>query len=177
VNNPKAGAEAPPFSAPAKLEAQHVVEAFDCGSHALDFWLRRYALQNQRAGAARTFVVCERDRVVGYYSLAVGAVDHANVPLRVKKGLARHPIPVMVLARLAIDREYQGCNLGQGLLKDAIRRTLRAAEHAGIRAILVHAKDDKARAFYERFNFEPSPIDPLQLLLLIKDARKTLDSS
>jgi predicted N-acetyltransferase YhbS len=117
-------------------------------------------------------VVCDGDAVVGYYSLAVGAVDHAQAPARVKKGLARHPIPVMVLARLAVDVRYQGQKMGQGLLKDALLRTVQLAEQAGIRAILVHAKDSQARRFYERFDFESSPLDPLQLLLLVKDARK-----
>lgn len=97
-----------------------------------------------------------------------------DAPDRVKKGLARHPIPVMILARLAVDLRYQGMNLGRGLLKDAIYRTLQASEYAGIRAIFVYAKDNKARKFYEKFGFEPSPIDPLKLMLLIKDAKKTL---
>lgn len=145
----------------------------DCGQPALNDWLRRYALQNQQASAATTFVVCEGDAVVGYYSLAAGAVDPLEAPERVKKGLARHPIPVMVLARLAVDLRYQGQKIGQGLLKDAILRTLKVADHAGIRAILVHAKDSQARAFYERFDFEASPLDPFQLLLLIKDARRS----
>jgi predicted N-acetyltransferase YhbS len=114
--------------------------------------------------------------VVGYYSLAVGAVDHAQAPARVKKGLARHPIPVMVLARLAVDVRYQGQKIGQGLLKDALLRTVQLAEQAGIRAILVHAKDSQAHRFYERFDFESSPLDPLQLLLLVKDARKAFGS-
>ena len=121
-------------------------------------------------------MVCDGDAVVGYYSLAVGAVDHAQAPARVKKGLARHPIPVMVLARLAVDVRYQGQKIGQGLLKDALLRTVQLAEQAGIRAILVHAKDSQARSFYERFDFEPSPLDPLQLLLLVKDARKAFGS-
>jgi GNAT superfamily N-acetyltransferase len=95
---------------------------------------------------------------------------------RVKKGLARHPIPVMILARLAVDRRYQGMNMGKGLLKDAIGRTLQASEYAGIRAIFVYAKDDKARKFYERFGFESSPLDPLKLMLLVKDAKKTLEA-
>jgi predicted N-acetyltransferase YhbS len=121
-------------------------------------------------------VVCDGDAVVGYYSLAVGAVDHAQAPARVKKGLAHHPIPVMVLARLAVDIRYQGQKIGQGLLKDALLRTVQLAEQAGIRAILVHAKDSQARRFYERFDFESSPLDPLQLLLLVKDARKAFGS-
>jgi GNAT superfamily N-acetyltransferase len=95
---------------------------------------------------------------------------------RVKRGLARHPIPVMILARLAVDRRYQGMNMGKGLLKDAIGRTLQASEYAGIRAIFVYAKDDKARKFYERFGFESSPLDPLKLMLLVKDAKKTLEA-
>ena len=132
--------------------------------------------QNQRANAVRTFVVCrdQERRVVGYYSLAVGAVDHAAAPARVRKGLARHPIPVMVLARLAVDIHHQGKKIGRGLLKDAVLRTLQASKIAGIRAIFVHAKDDRARGFYERFGFEPSPIHPLQLMLLIKDCQKTM---
>jgi GNAT superfamily N-acetyltransferase len=97
-------------------------------------------------------------------------------PDRIKKGLARHPIPVMILARLAVDQKYQGMNIGRGLLKDAIRRTLQASEYAGIRAIFVYAKDDKARKFYEHYGFEPSPVDPFKLMLLVKDARKTLYS-
>ena len=160
---------------PAPLQAHHITTAFDCDETALNQWLQRYALQNQRADASRTFVLCEDARVVGYYSLAAGAVEHGNVPARVKKGLARHPITVMVLARLAVDHRYQGRQIGQGLLKDAITRTLHAAQYAGIRAILVHAKDAKARRFYERFNFEPSPLDPFQLMLLLKDARTSLE--
>ncbi|MCA1600212.1 MAG: GNAT family N-acetyltransferase [Acidobacteria bacterium] len=163
-----------PLSPPTKLQPEHRVEGFDCGQSALNDWLGRYALPNQQASAATTFVVCDGEAVVGYYSLAVGAVDHTQAPPRVKKGLARHPIPVMVLARLAVDVRYQGRKIGQGLLKDALLRTVQLAEQAGIRAILVHAKDTEAASFYKRFDFEPSPLDPLQLLLLVKDARKAV---
>ena len=158
------------------MRPEHRIEGFDCGQSALNDWLGRYALPNQQAGAATTFVVCDGDAVVGYYSLAVGAVEHAQAPARVKKGLARHPIPVMVLARLAVDVRYQGQKIGQGLLKNALLRTVQLAEQVGIRAILVHAKDSQARRFYERFDFESSPLDPLQLLLLVKDARKVFGS-
>jgi predicted N-acetyltransferase YhbS len=154
------------------LRPEHRIEGFDCGQSALNDWLGRYALPNQQAGAATTFVVCDGDAVVGYYSLAVGAVEHAQAPARVKKGLARHPIPIMVLARLAVDVRYQGQKICQGLLKNALLRTVQLAEQVGIRAILVHAEDSQARRFYERFDFESSPLDPLQLLLLVKDARK-----
>jgi GNAT superfamily N-acetyltransferase len=160
------------YAAPVLLSEEHECEGFDCGQAVLNDWLRRYAWQNQRANAAKTFVVCQGRRIIGYYSLAVGAVDHAAATGRVRKGLARHPIPVMVLARLAVDRHHQGKRIGRGLLKDAILRTLQAADIAGIRAIFVNAKDERARGFYERFGFEPSPIHPLQLMLLIKDCRE-----
>ena len=161
------------YAAPVLLSEAHDCDGFDCGHPLLNDWLRRYALQNQRANAARTFVVCreQEHRVVGYYSLAVGAVEHAVAPARVRKGLARHPIPVMVVARLAVDIHHQGKKIGRGLLKDAVLRTLQASKIAGIRAIFVHAKNDRARGFYERFGFEASPIHPHQLMLLVKDCR------
>lgn len=168
-------AENQSFSAVQKLDASHEVDAFDCGKEPLDRFLQRHALVNQKAGSAQTYVVCRGEqRVAGYYSLAVGAVEHADAPGRVSKGLARHPIPVMLLARLAIDRAEQGKGLGKALLKDALLRTAQAADIAGIRAMLVHAKDDEARAWYEQFDFEPSPTDPYHLFLLMKDLRAIL---
>ena len=168
-------AENQSFSAVQKLDASHEVDAFDCGKEPLDRFLQRHALVNQKAGSAQTYVVCRREqRVAGYYSLAVGAVEHADAPGRVGKGLARHPIPVMLLARLAIDRAEQGKGLGKALLKDALLRTAQAADIAGIRTLLVHAKDDEARAWYEQFDFEPSPTDPYHLFLLMKDLRAIL---
>jgi len=164
-----------PLSAVEKLNASHEVDAFACGKAPLDLFLQRFALGNQKAGSAQTYVVCRGEqRVVGYYSLAVGAVEHADAPGRVSKGLARHPIPVMLLARLAIDRSEQGKGLGKALLKDALLRTAQAADIAGIRALLVHAKDDEARVWYEGFDFEPSPTDPDHLFLLMKDLRSLL---
>ena len=168
-------AENQSFSAVQKLDASHDVDAFDCGKEPLDRFLQRHALINQKAGSAQTYVVCRGEqRVVGYYSLAVGAVEHADAPGRVGKGLARHPIPVMLLARLAIDRSEHRKGLDKALLKDALLRTAQAAEIAGIRALLVHAKDDEARAWYEQFDFEPSPTDPYHLFLLMKDLRALL---
>jgi len=163
------------LSQPCLLKDGHILDNFDCGNNLLNTWLRRYAMQNQRANAARTFVVCSENKVVGYYSLAVGSIEHELASKRIKKGLARHSIPVMILARLAVDLGCQGKKIGSGLLKDAVLRTLQASEHAGIRAIFVHAKDEKARNFYKHFDFEPSPIDPLKLMLLIKDARKAIE--
>jgi GNAT superfamily N-acetyltransferase len=157
-----------------KLRVDHDLSQFDCGKEELNRFLKRFALTNQQAQSAQTYVACKRNAVVGYYSLAFGAVTHEQTPERVKKGLARHPIPVMILARLAIDQSMQGRGLGQGLLKDAIERTVRAADIGGLRAMLVHAKDDAARVFYEHFNFEASPTDPYHLFMLIKDLKRIL---
>lgn len=158
-----------------KLNSTHDLDASDCGKEPLDRFLKRFALANAGAGGARTYVACRGERrVVGYYSLAVGSVEHAAAPERVGKGLAKHPVPVMVLARLAVDRVEQGRGLGKALLKDALLRTAQAADIAGIRALLVHAKDDEARAWYAGFDFEPSPTDPYHLFLLMKDVRAAI---
>ena len=154
-----------------KLQRGHAVEGFDCGSEALNRFLIRHALQNEQAGASRTYVALDDAEIAGYYTLVVGQVEHAAAPERLKKGLARHPVPIMLLARLAIATHWQGKGLGSGLLKDAILRTLKAADVAGIRAFAVHAKDDAARAFYERFDFVASPSDPYHLFRLLKDIR------
>lgn len=154
-----------------KLDRSHVVDHFDCGYADLNRYISRFALNNQSAGSAQTYVATADEKVVGYYSLAVGAVAHAQAPTRMTKGLARHPVPVMLLARLAVDNEAKGNGLGAALLYDALARTLQAADIAGIRAVLVHAKDDAARRFYEHFDFDPSPTDPYHLYLLIKDLR------
>ncbi|MBU6439398.1 MAG: GNAT family N-acetyltransferase [Betaproteobacteria bacterium] len=157
-----------------KLAASDRVEAFDCGQAALNQFLQRYALVNQKAGGALTYVCCRDDVVVGFYSLAVGSVDPQAAPARVTKGLARHPVPVMILARLAVDRGHQGRGLGRALLKDALLRTAQAADIAGIRCLLVHAKDDAARSWYQSWDFESSPSDPHHLVLMLKDLRKLL---
>jgi GNAT superfamily N-acetyltransferase len=158
-----------------KLDRRHSLEVFDCGSEPLNRFLIRYALQNQQAGASQSYVACSGENVVGYYTLVVGQVEYEDAPERLRKGLARHPVPIMLLARLAVAQKWQGCGLGKGMLKDAMMRTLRAAEIAGIRAFAVHAKDDGARAFYEHFDFLPSPVDPNHLFRLIKDIRAMLN--
>jgi GNAT superfamily N-acetyltransferase len=155
-----------------KLRGDHDLAPFDCGKDELNRFLKRFALANQQAQSAQTYVACQGNLVVGYYSLAFGSVAHEHTPERVKKGLARYPIPVMILARLAIDQQFQGKGLGQGMLKDALERTIRAAEIGGLRAMLVHAKDDSARVFYEHFNFESSPTDPYHLYVLVKDLKR-----
>lgn len=157
-----------------KLSPEDDVSAFDCGEESLNRFLKRHALAGQRAHGVQTYVGCRGRRIVGYYSLAVGSVEWNIAPERVKKGLARHPVPVMLLARLAVDRSEQGAGIGRGLLKDALARTLQAADIAGIRAILVHAKNDSVKRWYERLDFEPSPADPLQMFLLMKDLKRAL---
>lgn len=159
-----------------KLQRGHAVDGFDCGQEDLNRFLIRYALQGQQAGASQTYLALDGDRVVGFYSLVVGQVDYDEAPERVTKGLARHPVPIMLLARLAVSLDDQGRKLGAGLLKDAMLRTLRAADIAGIRALVTHAKDDAARRFYERFGFVASPSDPHHLLMLLKDMRKAAQS-
>lgn len=158
----------------AKLDRQHAIERFDCGQNDLNRFLARYALQNQLANASMTYLALSDDDVVGYYTLVVGEVAYDDAPERLIKGMARHPVPLMLLARLAPDRRWQNKGIGKGMFKDAMLRTLNAADIAGIRAFAVHARDDNARAFYEHFDFLPSPTDPLHLYLLMKDVRRAI---
>ncbi|MGK0674448.1 MAG: GNAT family N-acetyltransferase [Halothiobacillaceae bacterium] len=159
--------------APASLAAQHRLEGFDCGKPALNDWLLRHARQAQGSGSAKTFVVAEDDgRVAGYFSLTVGQVDTLEAPERIRKGMGQYPVPVVILARLAVSREHQGLGIGVGMLQDAIRRTLVIAEQAGVRAMLTHPIDEDAARFYTRFGFIASPLREQQLLLLLKDARR-----
>jgi predicted N-acetyltransferase YhbS len=142
--------------APEPLTSRHDLSAFSCGEGVLDDWLRRRAGKNQHMGASRTYVVCEGDTVVGYYSLAVGSVDHALCPGSVRRNMPA-PVPVMILARLAVDMEYGGRHIGTALVRDAVLRTLQAADIAGIRAVMVHALHDRAGAFYASRGFLVSP--------------------
>jgi GNAT superfamily N-acetyltransferase len=158
-----------------KLTPSDAVQSFDCGDAALNSFLHRFALVSQQSNSAQTYVCGYGGSVVGFYSLAVGSVDPAAAAPRVIKGVPRYPVPVMILARLAVDLTHQRVGLGRALLKDALGRTAQAADIAGIRALLVHAKDERARNWYLSFDFEPSPSDPLHLFLLMKDLRAALD--
>ena len=157
-----------------KLRREHLLDRFDCGREKLNDFLKRRAWNNQQANSAQTYVLAQDLVVSGYYSLAAGAVTHEEAPERVKKGLARHAIPVILLARLAVDRAVQGRGVGPALLKDALLRAASAADTIGARAVLVHAKDDLAKGFYQHFDFEPSPSDPYHLLLIMKDVKRIL---
>jgi GNAT superfamily N-acetyltransferase len=152
-----------------KLRRDHAVEGFDCGRAQPNDYLLRYAWQNQQAGAAQTYVGVVGNAIVGFHTLAVGQVTFDDAPQRLTKGLARHPVPIVLLARLAVDRRWQNQGVGKAMLKDAMLRTLQAADIAGVRALAVHAKDDEARRFYEHFDFVPSPSDSMHLFVLLKD--------
>ena len=157
------------LSAPAPLIATHDVSRFACGETSLDNWLRQRALKNETSGATRTYVVCsESDEIVGYYSLAVGSIEHQFVPRNIKRNMPR-PIPVTSLARLAVDLRYAGKNIGTGMVRDALLRTRQAADIVGIRALLVHALHERAATFYRKRGFAVSPFDPLVLFLALND--------
>ena len=160
------------FHQPRLLGGSDPVSGFDCGADELNRFIERYAYQSQQSQGARTYIsLAEGGKLAGYYTLAYGSVEYDSVPERTRKGLARHDVPVMVLARLAVAREFQGEGLGKQLLRDALLRTLQAADIAGLRAVVVHAKDEAAKLFYQRFRFEAFPSEPFKLALLLKDLR------
>ena len=161
------------LKAPERLEPHHLLESFDCGVPSLNDWLKRRARMNEREGASRSYVVCAGQEVVGYYCLAAGSVCCLDVPGRVRRNMP-DPLPVMVIGRLAIHREWQGQGLGRALLRDAAIRTLSAAEVAGVRAILVHALSEEAKRFYIRWGFMESPTNPMTLVITLQDVKKSL---
>ncbi len=158
----------PALSAPAPLHDGHDLEPFQCGVASLDEWLKRRAHGNQESGASRSYVIAVGNRVVGYYCLASGAIAAFDAPGKIRRNMP-HPIPIAVLGRLAIDRNWQGKGIGLALLQDAVLRTAEAARILGIRGLVVHALSDSAKAFYERHGFTPSPTHPMTLLLSLKN--------
>jgi predicted N-acetyltransferase YhbS len=168
-----------PYRVPEVLDRRHLRDGFDCGKPALNEWLQKHALVSQASGSARVYVTTElgTDVVVGYYALAAAQVEPRRAPSRLAKGQPVHrPIPVALLARLAVDLQHQGAGVGRSLLRDAIIRVAAAADAIGIRALAVHAKDDDARAWYSQFGFESSPTDALHMALLMKDVRSTVET-
>jgi ribosomal protein S18 acetylase RimI-like enzyme len=157
-----------PLQAPVPLADHHDVEAFASGAPTLDAWIRRKAPANQASGASRTYVLCRTDRVVGLSALAAGSVSHDLSPRKLRQNMP-DPVPVIVLGRLAVDVREQGNGLGRALLRDAVLRVAAAAREVGVAAMLVHALNDRAKAFYVGAGFEPSPVDPMVLILRIKD--------
>jgi len=164
------------FGSIEKLRREHTLDSFDCGKDDLNRFLKRQAWSNQQAHSAQTYVLAKDLRALGYSSLAAGPITHDEATERVKKGMARHPIPVILLARLAVDISIHGQGVGSALLKDAMIRTAQAADTIGARALLVHAKDDNAKAFYKHFTFEVSPSDPYHLLLIMKDLLQFIEA-
>jgi GNAT superfamily N-acetyltransferase len=154
-----------------KLHRTHNIEPFSCGQPELDRFLVRHALQAQQSNSSQTYVALSDNEVVGFYTIVAGEVQHAQAPGRVVKGMPRHPIPLLVLARLGVHVAAQGRGIGSGLLLDALGRTLQVADVIGVRALAVHAKDDRAVAFYRHFGFTPSPTDPRHLFMIVKDIR------
>ena len=159
---------------PEPLAAAHALGGFDSGVASLDDWLRRRALQNQASGASRTFVVCDAGQVVAYYALAASAVAPDAAPGRFRRNMP-DPIPVVVLARLAIARDHQGRGLGRALFQDAANRVIHAADTIGIRGLLVHAISEEAKAFYVCLGLDPSPLEPMTLMTTVADLKATLD--
>lgn len=160
---------------PFLLEERFDRTQFDCGIETLNTYLKKYALPNNRNHSSRTYVAIKNGiQIIGYFSLAFGSVEHNATPPRITRGLGRYPVPVLVLARLAVHKNYQNIGLGRALVKHSLLKALNAAEIAGLRAVIVHAKDEKAKFFYEKFGFSPSPLDPFHLFLLIKDIQESL---
>ena len=169
----------PRFHDPEPLGATHVLHGFGCGTESLNRWLERHARQAHGTGLARTYVVHddEQGRVVGYHALAAASVTADEATSRTARGMPRHPIPAILLARLAVDSSVQGHGLGAWLLRDAMLRTLNASDEVGIRVLLVHAIDERAASFYARHGLEPSPTDALNLQMLIKDIRLAVEQA
>jgi GNAT superfamily N-acetyltransferase len=159
------------ISAPQPLTSGHLLDKFNCGEPVLDEWLKRRAMSNQLSGASRTFVVLDQDSLVcGYYAMAAGAVAHQMATSSVRRNMP-DPVPVMVLARLAVDLRAQGIKLGASLLQDAVNRAVMVAENAGVRALLVHALNDKAKEFYEHYGFQSSSLNTMTLMLRLNSGK------
>ncbi len=163
-----------PLSPPEPLTDDHQVDSFESGEPVLDDWLRRRARANQASGASRTYLVCEGKCVAAYYALASGAIAQAGVPGKFRRNMP-DPIPVVVLARLAVDRHYQGHGLGRALFRDAAQRVAHAADTIGIRGILVHAISEEARKFYIALGFDPCPAEAMTLVVTLRDLRAILE--
>jgi GNAT superfamily N-acetyltransferase len=161
------------INSPEPITTSHLIESFACGIPVLDEWLKRRALKNEVSGASRTFVACHDGQVIGYYALATGSVEHRDAPKKIRRNMP-DPIPVMVLGRLAVDQQWQHSGLGRSLLKDAVHRTLSVSQHAGVKALLVHALSEDARTFYAHNGFLESPLDPMTLVISLRAAANNL---
>lgn len=159
---------------PSNIQSEHIVDSFNSGDEVLDQWLKKKAYKNDKLNASRTYVVCSDGVVIGYYCLSTGAINHAEAVKKATRNMP-DPIPVMVLGRLAVDQQWQRMGIGKGMLKDALLRTLQAAEIVGVKALVVHAKSEEAKVFYESLGFLKSPTKPLTVMLLLKDAVASIE--
>jgi predicted N-acetyltransferase YhbS len=159
---------------PEPLDSSHELEEFECGVSALDEYLKLHALSDQASEKSRTFVVCRHNRVVGYFSLSAASVEPDEATSRAIMGQGKHPVPAILIGRLAVDRSEQGRGIGEALLVEALAKAANAAETIGARVVLVHAIGEGVRSFYTRYGFEESPTNPLHLMMLMKDVRKSL---
>lgn len=164
-----------PYGGPQLLRPDHQVDLFDCGSSPLSSWLATKAARNQAEGGSRTWVVASGARAVGFYASSAAAVLASEVSKRAARNQPE-PLPALLLGRLAIDLDHQGKGLGKALLQHFILKSLEVAQITGVRLLLAHAKDDDAARFYARYGFEPSPVDQLTMMLLVKDARLAIDA-
>ncbi len=160
------------------ITPDHDTQSFDCGSEAQSTWLVRHALQAHQSDSAKVYVVCAESsrRVVAYYALAAGSIEHASAPARLTEGVGRYPVPVVILTRMGVDLSEQGRGLGSALVRDALFQVAMIAERVGVRALVIHAETPAAAAFYQAIDsgFEPSPTDPLHVILLVKDLRRAI---
>lgn len=163
---------------PVLLDKAHNKKLFDCGSDALNIFLQNYAMQNNKNNSSRTYVsIChDTNAVTGYYTLTYGSISHTQATEKVKKRMPNYPIPVMILSRLAVSEQYQKLGLGKGLLKDALLRTLQASNIAGLKAVIAHAKDKKAKRFYLKYGFEESALDEYHLMLALQDIEYAINT-
>jgi len=157
----------------------HLPEKFDCGTPVLNQWLRVHAWSNHQSGSSRVYLSIDTDAslIAGFYCLSAGSVEHADAPARVSKGLARHPIPVVLIGRLAVDQRYASQGVGRFLMRDAYHRIIQTADQIGTRVVIVQAKNDNAAEFYRRLGFEPSSTHPMLFFQLLKDIRKSFDAA
>jgi ribosomal protein S18 acetylase RimI-like enzyme len=163
------------YNPPTPIKEEHDIQNFDCGDPSLNDWLKKRALKNDLTGASRTYVVTYGSDVVGYYTLAAGCIYHNEASGKIKRNMP-NPIPAMVLGRLAVDINHQGRAIGTGLLQDAVKRTWQASFILGIRVILVHALNEKAKLFYEKYGFRASPINDLTLMVTLQEVKALFDS-
>jgi GNAT superfamily N-acetyltransferase len=162
------------ISEPCPLQDRHDVNSFDCGIDELNSYLQRYARQTQKREGTRTYVVLDGNQVIAYYTIVFGGIAWIDAPDYVRKGLGKYQIPIMIIARLAVDSTWAGKGLGNSLLLDALKRVVAASEIAGLRAVVVDAKNNTAKQFYEKRGFRSWPIDSKRLFITMTELKREM---